>query len=452
MKKDLSENILPHFKHLFKSVINFEYFRLVLKGGRSSGKSIFIAMCLVIGTLIHRRSCVALVRYKVDVAKRLDNVFIKALNILGLRKFFRYVSTKHEFILLDNKGHDTDVSIICYGSDDPETLKGITPKIGSFQYLWIEEASNFPNINSIKNLESSVGRGDLFGFTSIISYNPRQNTSHFLNKEYENIVDNLLSSNSDNTVDSSEYISEITLDDEDENNKLKFKQCVFHCTYKSLIKYGHRDWISPTDLVDITIGERTNSEYYRWYYLGEVGALDGVNVFNNIKDWDGNIEQLTINHIDRGLDVGNGGPDPFAYTESYYDKKERSLYILNEYYDKGGETIVPRVATNIKRINPRNLSFFIDSAVPLIRDLFIKEHTQPLAVKKYPGSVEAGILWLQSLQGIYICKNKTPHCYKEFSEYEYKIDKYEEITNELPDKNNHCIDSIRYGNYNNIRL
>ena len=38
------------------------------------------------------------------------------------------------------------------------------------------------------------------------------------------------------------------------------------------------------------------------------------------------------------------------------------------------------------------------------------------------------------------------------TEYEYVIDRYEEITNELPDKNNHCIDSIRYGNYNNIRL
>lgn len=443
---NLDNYILPHFKHLFNKCINFELFRLVLKGGRCSGKSLLAAMIIIVGTMIHKRSAVAILRYKTDVEKTLDRKILSALDILGLKKYFRYIPTRHKFILLDRDGNDTEVEIECRGADNPELLKGMTAKRGSYWCLWVEEATNFQNLKNIRSIEGTVGRGDLTHFVSIWTYNPRQNSNHFLNKEYENITEDLISFDNFDDINGSECLTRIDIEE------LSFYQLVFHCTYKALIKYGHRDWLPPADLVDITIGERTNSDYYRWYYLGEVGALDGVNVFNNIKDWDGNIEKLTINHIDRGLDVGNGGPDPFAYTESYYDKKERNLYILNEYYDKGGETIVPRVATNIKRINPRNLSFFIDSAVPLIRDLFIKEHTQPLAVKKYPGSVEAGILWLQSLQGIYICKNKTPHCYKEFSEYEYKIDKYEEITNELPDKNNHCIDSIRYGNYNNIRL
>lgn len=443
---NLDNYILPHFKHLFNNCINFELFRLVLKGGRCSGKSLLAAMIVIVGTMIHKRSAVAILRYKTDVEKTLDRKILSALDILGLKKYFRYVQTRHKFILLDRDGNDTEVEIECRGADNPELLKGMTAKRGSYWCLWVEEATNFQNLKNIRSIEGTVGRGDLTHFVSIWTYNPRQNSNHFLNKEYENITEDLISFDKFDDVNGSECLTRIDIEE------LSFYQLVFHCTYKSLIKYGHRDWLPPADLVDITIGERTNSEYYRWYYLGEVGALDGVNVFNNIRDWDGNIEQLTINHIDRGLDVGNGGPDPFAYTESYYNKKERNLYILNEYYDKGGDTIVPRVATNIKRINPKNLTFFIDSAVPLIRDLFIKEHTQPLAVKKYPGSVEAGILWLQSLQGIYICKNRTPHCYKEFTEYEYEIDKYEEITNKLPDKNNHCIDSIRYGNYNNIRL
>lgn len=446
MRKDLSENILPDFRPLFTSIMNFEFYRLVLKGGRSSGKSIFIAMSIIVGTLTKRRSAVAIIRYKTDVAKRLDNVFIKALNILGLRQYFRYVQTKHEFVLLDKNGNDTDFSIVCTGADDPETLKGIQPKSGSYWCLWIEEASNFMTINSLKNIESTIGRGDMLRFISIISYNPRQNSSNFLNKEYENITENVESYVEYDEVHSSKCVSSIDVDE------LTFKQCVYHCTYKHLIKYGHKDWISPTDLVDITIGERTNSEYYRWYYLGEVGAIQGVNVFNNVVDWDGNTDKLTINHIDRGLDVGNGGPDIWGYTETYYDKKERILYILSEYTDKGGDTIVQRVASNIKRINPRNLSFFIDSAVPLIGSLLRQEKLNAIPVKKYQGSVEAGILWLQSLQAICICKNKTPVTYKEFKEYEYIVDKYEEVTNQLPDKNNHCIDSVRYGNYNNIRL
>lgn len=443
---DLDKHILPSFKRLFNEILDFKYLRAIIKGGRSSGKSVFISILVIIGTLTKKRSALCVLSTKTDVQKRLDNVINSTLKILGLSEYFRYVQTKHTFILKDTYGNDTDVEIICTGVDDPERLKGIKAKDGSFWCLWVEEATNFRNDKQIKNIESSVGRGDLLHFVSIISYNPRQSSSHFLNKEYENISEDIISNCNNPDTCGSKLVSEFKLEN------YTFKQVVFHCTYKALIKYGHTDWISPTDLVDISIGERTNSEYYRWYYLGEVVGQDSINVFRNVVDWDGNTSNLTINHIDRGLDVGNGGPDMWSYTESYYDKKERNLYILSEYCDKGGDTIIQRVASNIKRINPKNLSFYIDSAVPLIRELLLKEHLQPLAVKKYQGSVEAGILWLQSLQGIYICKQKTPHSYKEFTEYEYVIDRYEEITNELPDRDNHCIDSIRYGNYNNIRL
>ena len=445
MQVDLSNFILPSFKQLFKNIINFKHYRCVIKGGRSSGKSVFVAMCLIIGTMIHKRSCVAIVRNQVGVTKRLDNVFIKALNILGMKDRFRYVSTRHEFILLNKNGDDTDISIMCTGADDPERLKGIQPKLGSYWALWIEEATNFSTLNSLKSLESSVGRGDLFHFISIISYNPRQNSNDFLNKEYET-SEHPLNIEEDSSIGYYKYESSIDIDD------FKLNQCVFHCTYKALIKYGHKDWISPADLVDITIGEKTNSDHYKWYYLGIPTGSDAINVFRNIRDWDGDTSSLNITKINRGLDVGNGGPDPFHYGEWYFDKKELNLYCLAEYNDKGGDTVIHRVAEGIRRINTHNLEFYIDSAVPLVKDMLVKEKLKPLPVKKAQGSVEAGILWLQSLQGIYICKSLTPVTYKEFTEYEYVIDKYEEVTNELPDKNNHSIDCCRYANYMNIRF
>ena len=344
MQVDLSSFILPSFKQLFKNIINFKYFRCVIKGGRSSGKSVFVAMCLIIGTMIHRRSCVAVVRNQVGVTKRLDNVIIKALNILGMRDRFRYVSTRHEFILLNKYGDDSDISIMCMGADDPERLKGIQPKLGSFWALWIEEANNFSTLNSIQSIESSVGRGDLFHFISIISYNPKQSSNDFLNKEYET-SEHPLNIEEDSSIGYYKYESSTDIDD------FKLTQCVFHCTYKALVKYGHKDWIAPPDLVAITIGEKTNSEYYRWYYLGIPTGGDGINVFRNIKDWDGNTSSLNITKINRGLDVGNGGPDPFHYGEWYFDKKELNLYCLAEYNDKGGETVIHRVADGIRRIN-----------------------------------------------------------------------------------------------------
>jgi len=445
MRKDLSENILPDFKDIFDEIMSFEYYRLVLKGGRSSGKSVFIAMCIVLGTLMFRRSAIAIIRYKTDVSKRLDNVIIKALNLLGLRQYFRYVQTKHEFILLDRNGQDTDYSIVCTGADDPETLKGIQPKEGSYWMLWIEEASNFASINALKNIESTVGRGDMLRFVSVITYNPRQEYSNFLNKEYENITDNVVEYSEDNEVHSSRCVSSIEIED------IEFKQCVHHCTYKHLIKYGHMDWISPTDLVDIKLGEQSNSEYYRWYYLGEVIGNSSVNVFRNIVDWDGNISDMNIPIKDRGLDVSNGGKDPWAYTETYYDKKNKNLYILAESIHSGADSIKD-VADGIRKINKLNLEFYIDSAVPTFKKLLINEGVNPISVKKRPDSVKAGITWLQSLQGIYICKQLTPRSYKEFSEYQYEIDKYDEVTNKLPDADNHTIDSVRYGNVNNIKF
>lgn len=447
MNVDLDKHVLPSFKKLFNSLINFEFFRAIIKGGRSSGKSVFISILVIIGTLTKKRSAVCVLSTKTDVQKRLDNVIKSTLSILGLSDYFRYVQTKHTFILKDSNGNDSDIEIICTGVDDAERIKGIKAKSGSFWCLWIEEATNFRNIKQIKTIESSVARGDLLHFVSIISYNPRQSSSHYLNKEYENVTDGVIAQYSNEETHGSKVISEFQLED---FGDYKFKQVVFHCTYKALIKYGHVEWIAATDLVDIHIGEKTNSEYYRWYYLGEVVGQDSINVFRNVKDWNGNKDNLNIQHIDRGMDLGGGGPDPFHYVESYFDKKERNLYILNEYRDKGGDTILKRVAENVRRINPHNLRFKIDSADPLIATQLRQEHLQPVSVRKFHGSIDAGILWLQSLQGIYICKQITPYTYKEFSEYEYKIDRYEEITNELPDKNNHSIDAVRYANYDYI--
>lgn len=443
---DLDKHILPSFKRLFNEILDFKYLRAIIKGGRSSGKSVFISILVIIGTLTKKRSALCVLSTKTDVQKRLDNVINSTLKILGLSEYFRYVQTKHTFILKDTYGNDTDVEIICTGVDDPERLKGIKAKDGSFWCLWVEEATNFRNDKQIKNIESSVGRGDLLHFVSIISYNPRQSSSHFLNKEYENISEDIISNCNNPDTCGSKLVSEFKLEN------YTFKQVVFHCTYKALIKYGHTDWISPTDLVDISIGERTNSEYYRWYYLGEVVGQDSINVFRNIKDWDGDTSKLNITKINRGLDYGSNGPDPWAYTEWYFDKKELNLYCLAEYIDKGGTTIIQRVADGIRRINKLNLEFYIDSGSPIHRDLLTKEKLKPVPAKKAPGSIDAGILWLQSLQGIYICKKNTPTTYKEFTEYEYIIDKYEEVTKELPDKDNHTIDSCRYANNMNIRF
>jgi phage terminase large subunit len=65
--------------------------------------------------------------------------------------------------------------------------------------------------------------------------------------------------------------------------------------------------------------------------------------------------------------------------------------------------------------------------------------------KKGPDSINYSMKWLQSLNHIYIDPNRCPATYKEFVEYEYDRDKDDEVVSGYPDKDNHAIDSVRYG-------
>ena len=444
---DLSGHILKHFRPLLKAILNNKYFRMVIKGGRTSGKSFFIAMAMIIYVCVNNRSVIAILSTKIDVQKRLDNVFIKALDILGLSNNFRYISTKHEFIKLNSDGTDSKVSIVCTGADDPERLKGITPKQGSWGLLWIEEATNFDNIKQIKNLESSIGRGDIHGFTSIISYNPRQSTSHFLNLEFDTVKDGdeLLSySRDDETLTSTKNIL-TTIDDD-----LKLEQLIFHCTYKELIKQGFISFISPTDLVDIKYGEEHNTEYWRWYYLGEACGSDSLNVFRNIKQWTYN-KTLINNNCQRGIDFSNGGSDPYHFGSWWYDREHNSLYCLGELVLPGSASIEDLVM-GVKKNMDGNFPIYTDGAVPTFTKQLCNAGLRATCAKKGPDSKYAGVMWLKSLTAIYIDEGHTPHTWREFTTYEYKIDKRtEEVLPELKDGNDHSIDCCRYAESPNIR-
>ena len=119
------------------------------------------------------------------------------------------------------------------------------------------------------------------------------------------------------------------------------------------------------------------------------------------------------------------------------------MYCLDEFV-LGGGAAIEQVALNVKNKNKNNMNYYIDSAVPTFRKLLQNAGTYPLPAKKGQDSVIAGVVWLQSLSHIYIDKLRCPVTYKEFKGYEYLIDKNDEITSELVDKDNHTIDACRY--------
>ena len=65
------------------------------------------------------------------------------------------------------------------------------------------------------------------------------------------------------------------------------------------------------------------------------------------------------------------------------------------------------------------------------------------SAQKGPGSVDYGMKWLQRRK-IVVDPTRTPHAYKELSEYEYEQDKEGNFISGYPDENNHIIDAMRY--------
>ena len=70
---------------------------------------------------------------------------------------------------------------------------------------------------------------------------------------------------------------------------------------------------------------------------------------------------------------------------------------------------------------------------------------------KGPGSVEYGIKWLQELERIIIDPVNCPLAAKEFVNYSLELRRDGEVVSKFPDKNNHSIDSVRYGLQDDMR-
>lgn len=431
---NLDNLICDTFRGVAADIINCEVDRAVLQGGRSTTKSQVSSECIVVGCMVFKESAVAAVKYANKIEERLVNTFRESIRYLGVERFWKLRKSPYEYVLLDDAGKETTVSIKFTGCDNPENLKSYKPRAGIFRYIWFEELTNFPSLKEVNSLIQTFARGK-GKHCVIMSYNPPMQTSNWVNVEYNVPSGVLLSSNSSCFYTEFEFEVEPGV-------RHKVKQVVHHSTYLDVIAAGHSDWLGTTFIGDAKRYEIENNKYYRWAYLGEVVGTD-ANVFTNLVDWSGDSSRLDIREIFRGFDWGYGGPDPCAYVEWFYDRRTKRLYALNEFCKPKME--VDDVSFEIKQLNKHNFPIYADSASPILNTQLRNKGLNILDVKKGPDSVRAGIKWLQGLSGIYINKILTPNIYREFSQYEYVVDKEDNVTALLKDEANHTIDATRYG-------
>lgn len=400
----LSGLISPGLYDVHRAVRSGTVDEIVLAGGRGSTKSSCASIELLL-LLLQHPDCHAAVLRKVGRTLR-TSVYEQiawAVSALDLTSRFELTVSPMRAVY-----KPTGQRIMFLGLDDPGKLKSIKVPFGYIGMDWFEELDQFSGPEEVRNVEQSLFRGGSFSF-SIKSFNPPAMARNWANR----------------------YALE------SRPGKL-----VHHSDYRSVPP----EWLGPRFLADAEHLLATNPTAYRHEYLGEVVG-SGTQVFENLRlepipaDVRQGFERLL-----HGVDWG-WYPDPWAYNGCSYDPARRTLYIYDE-------------ATRLRTSNADTAALLLEKGVctdPEREEWLTADSAEEKscgdyraaglpcrAAEKGPGSVRAGMKWLQSLACIWIDPDTCPDTAREFGEYEYERDKSGQVLEGYPDINNHHIDAVRY--------
>ena len=414
---DIKPHIAPIYYDLHDDVVRGDHEFYNLPGGRGSGKSSFCALEIVTQIMKDRTGLSnALVVRKWAVTLR-GSVFSQidwAINQLGVADRWHHTLTPLQFV------YETGQVIRLTGLDDAGKLKSIKPSKGYFRFLWIEEFSEIVGEPELRNLQQSVLRGgDVF--TVFRSFNPPISASNWANV----------------------YI-----------NRPDDRAVTLLTTYKDI----PLSWLGQAFIDEAERLKEINPKAYEHEFLG-LPVGNGSEVFPNLEIRTITDEEIrNQTYIYQGLDFGFSS-DPFAFVRLSYDQKTDTVYFIDEIYKRGcgNKEIADRIKEKGYHKTGRvSEAVYLGSGYEE-RQLIVCDCAEPksivdlhdnglkaIACHKEPGCVQYRIKWLQHRK-IVIDPSRTPESAREFQNYCYVVDrKTGEITSELPDKDNHTIDSCAY--------
>lgn len=398
----LSEVFTKSFIDLHKKIKSEDYLKYVLKGGRASGKSSFIAQEIILDIIKYPITVLCVRKVGNTLQESCYEQIKEAIDQLNLNDYFK-LNISPLKITYTPRGN----AIIFRGADDPAKIKSIKMAKYPIARLWIEELAEFKTEDEVSMIENSILRGELDGdlkYKFYYSYNPPKRKQSWVNKRYE-------------------------------TNFLPQNTFVHHSCYLD------NPYISRAFREEAEHIKETKPLKYRWEYLGEpigsgVVPFDNL-VFQSIKDG----EIRNFDNLRQGIDWGYAN-DPFAFIRLYYDKTRRKIYVFDEIYQvklsnrKAFELINKRGYRDCKTI--------ADSAEPKSVDEMRSYGLRIEGARKGQGSVEYGEKWLDDLEAIVIDPKRCPFTAREFENIDYAVDKDGNPKNRLEDKDNHAIDAIRY--------
>lgn len=425
---DLSANISPTFCEVSRAIDLGKANRIMLKGGRGSTKSSY-AYQKILDVFLHRpyaqwicgrryantlrRSCFANVLWA--IAKR-------GMSVGKPGEGCDFDKTTSPMEITYNK---TGQKILFYGLDEPEKLKSITfedPK-AKIELLLLEEYNQLACAEDARNVRQSVFRSDYS--LEIDVYNPSPDDMQWTNQEARL----------------------------KEPGKL-----VHHSSYLDVPE----EFIGKRFIEQAEQLKAINAKAYANEYMGEETGLTGT-VFENVVAQSITYEdRVQIKRIRCGVDWGYQN-DPFVWLMVGYDRKTRTLYIIDEVFntetlddanigevkrhlvdrDDKGQPIYTNEGKPVYNRNKPQNEIRADAAAP--KDIATWRHAGMAimgASKRVP--VDDGIRWLQKRKAIVIDRERCPLAFQEFSRYRANEDPNDGHFLSYPDKDNHTIDAVRY--------
>lgn len=151
-----------------------------------------------------------------------------------------------------------------------------------------------------------------------------------------------------------------------------------------------------------------------------------------------------------GCDLG--WIDKTAIIDTLYDRKNKTIYVFNEFYKSGCQ--LSEIAKAIEDMNLKKTKLFVDAAEPRSIQYFRQEGINAVACSKGKDSVKAGLMFLQD--HLIIVHPKCKDFITELENFSYiKSKQTGEWTEETTHEWSHAIDACRYGYseiYTNTKL
>lgn len=371
-------------------------------GGSSSGKSFFLSQRVVMD-VVKGRNYLIVRNVGSTIRHSVFNQIVKTIRAFGLESFFHISGN----LVITYKPNGRQ--ILFSGLDDVEKLKSITPQVGVLTDVWIEEATEVPYEaykQLTKRLRGVTGDEDMDSMTKRVtfSFNPVLRT-HWIYREFFG-----------NWDDSKRKY---------ETNKL----LILKTTYKD------NHYLTEDDISSLE--DETDPYFYNVYTLGNWGVLGKV-IFKNWRTEDLSELVPKFDRIYNGIDFGFSS-DPNAFVRVHVDETRRKIYVFDELY-KAGMTNDELIAEVKPRIGMQYIT--CDSAEPKTIDEFCRAGIRALPAVKGKDSVTYGIDWLLRFE--IIIDIRCQHFKNEIQAYHWAEDKYGNALRKPVDKENHCMDALRY--------